>query len=136
MLHREGRALSRKKRPVCSKHQMIYRMPMANKHDPISDAFFAPLAKAEAAVTAIYFANAGISLAIWLAEWLAMPAAAYLLKVTLLGSSMVGLILAAGVRLYYWPRAHDKRLADSLSSAFAVNLTEERTTGYFNNNES
>lgn len=42
-------------------------------------------------------------------------------------------VIGIVTRLYLLPRAGDKRMQDFLSSTFGLNLTHERTEGYYNN---
>jgi hypothetical protein len=43
--------------------------------------------------------------------------------------------LGQGVRLYWTPRAEDKRRQDLLSNSFSVAITHEQTNGYYNNEQ-
>ncbi len=43
--------------------------------------------------------------------------------------------LGQGVRLYWTPRAEDKRRQDLLSNSFDVPITHEQTSGYYNNEQ-
>ena len=108
---------------------------MANRIDPISKPYFGPLETAEKVSSALYFFNGGISLVVMLLEYTEVSTTAAVFKVLFFAAALLGLILSATTRLYLWPRAQEKRLADSLSNAFAVNLSAERTEGYFNNDE-
>jgi hypothetical protein len=55
------------------------------------------------------------------------------------GAFVVGVLalffLGLGVRLYWTPRADDKRRQNLLSNSFAVALTHEQTSGYYNNDQ-
>jgi hypothetical protein len=43
--------------------------------------------------------------------------------------------LGQGVRLYWTPRAEDKRRQDLLSNSFSIAITHEQTSGYYNNEQ-
>lgn len=105
---------------------------MAAKIDPIRSRYYDPLERAEIWSDWLFYLTAAVSIAVVLidkeAHAMAYGALQTVFVVLALSSGLLGLCM----RLYWAPRAQERRIADFLSSAFRVELTSERTTSYYN----
>ena len=108
---------------------------MNNKIDPIRDKYFAPLEKAEKWSARLFYATALVSLAVPLIDSSTYRAAYTFAQVLFGALAVAGVVLGLATKLYWAPRAAEKRISDFVSAALAVNLTPERTQGYYNNSE-
>lgn len=108
----------------------------AQRLDPIREKYFGPLERAEGFGNWLFVGAVVLSILAVVVEKADFPRGYNLIQgafvLLVLGLFVVGLIS----RLYFSPRAEDKRREDFLSNALSVNLTHERTIGYYNNNES
>jgi hypothetical protein len=111
---------------------------MANnviKIDPIRDRYFRPLEIAEGWSDKLFYAAALLSFAVLLVDKAAYPTGYQIVQISFLMSVIIVFILGLGVRLYWTPRAEDQRRLDLLSNTLGVPLTHEKTTGYYNNDQ-
>jgi len=111
---------------------------MANqpqKIDPIRTRYYHPLEQAEAYSDGLFWIVAVFSISALALERARYPAIYDVVQ----GGFILGVLglffLGQGVRLYWTPRAEDKRRQDLLSNSFAVAITHEQTTGYYNNEQ-
>ncbi|MCP1290411.1 hypothetical protein NK214_09450 [Chromobacterium sp. S0633] len=110
--------------------------PQAQRLDPIREKYFGPLERTDVLGSWIFGGAAILSIIVVVVEKTSFPHGYNLIQgafvLLVLGLFVVGQVS----RLYFSPRAEDKRREDFLSNALNVNLTHERTIGYYNNNES
>lgn len=106
---------------------------MNDKSDPISAKYFKPVEKAEATSEYLFYATAIVSLVVLFIDKAAYPTTYTAAQVIFGVLAVAGLLLGLAIKLYWAPRGADKRISDFVSAAFAVNLTPERTRGYYNN---
>ncbi len=111
---------------------------MANqpsKIDPIRKRYYRPLEIAESSSDWLFLLVAALSILALAVERTTYPRLYDLVQ----GAFVVGVLalffLGLGIRLYWTPRADDKRRQDLLSNSFAVALTHEQTSGYYNNDQ-
>lgn len=103
------------------------------KRDPISDKYFKPVEKAEAASEWLFYATAIVSLVVLFIDKTDHPTIYTVVQIVFGIFAVAGFLLGLATKLYWAPRGAEKRIADFVSAAFAVNLTSERTEGYYNN---
>lgn len=111
---------------------------MANqslKVDPIRARYYRPLELAEACSDWLFWIVAVLSVSALAIERASQPKVYDLVQ----GGFVLGVLalffLGQGVRLYWTPRAEDKRRQDLLSNSFSVAITHEQTNGYYNNEQ-
>lgn len=109
---------------------------MASKIDPIRDKYYEPLERAETWSVLLFYLTAPVSIAVVLIDKGGHPTAYVVFQIVFVVLALAGGLLGLCMRLYWAPRAQEKRIADFLSSAFNVELTPERTAGYYNNSAS
>jgi hypothetical protein len=110
-------------------------MTTTARKDPIGDRYYKPLEWADRTLTVLFWISAFLSFVIVLGN-----RAAYTLLYDGMQIAFVLLVIALfigglAVRLYWFPRAEDRRRDEFLSSALDVALIYERTQGYYNNAE-
>ncbi len=107
----------------------------STKNDPIRARYYRPLELAEVCSDWLFWVAAALSISALAVERTSHPTLYDVVQgafvVAVLGLFFVGL----GVRLYWTPRAEDKRRQDLLSNSFAVAITHEQTAGYYNNEQ-
>jgi len=111
---------------------------MASQHskiDLIRKRYYRPLEIAESSSDWLFLLVAAFSILALAVERTTYPRLYDLVQ----GAFVVGVLalffLGLGIRLYWTPRADDKRRQDLLSNSFAVALTHEQTSGYYNNDQ-
>lgn len=103
--------------------------------DPIRKKYFGPLEQAHAVGNWLFVIAAMVSILAVVIEKANCPHFYNLIQ-WIFVLLVLGLFVSGQVcRLYFTPRAEDKRREEFLSNALNVNLTHERTIGYYNNNE-
>lgn len=109
-----------------------------SKIDPIRKKYYKSLEKAEVVSEILFYIVAILSLLSTLLSQVEHPKAqiivSHLLTITIL-AIIISFFLNIIIRLYLFPRAEDARRKDFLSSTFGFDLTNLRTTGYYNNEE-
>lgn len=106
---------------------------MAAKIDPIRDRYYRPLETVEDTSALLFYVTAIASIAVLLVDKTSHPTLYTTTQTAFIIFAVASALLGLAMRLYWGPRARDKRISDFVSSAFRVNLTPERTTGYYNN---
>lgn len=105
------------------------------KLDPIRARYYRPLELAEAFSDGLFWVVAILSIGALAVERSTNPKLYDLVQ----GAFVIGVLgvffLGQGIRLYWTPRAEDKRRQDLLSNSFAVAITHEQTSGYYNNEQ-
>lgn len=111
---------------------------MANqptKIDPIRTRYYQPLEVAESCLHWLFYLVAALSVSALMVERALSPKLYDFVQ----GSFVVGVLAVfftgLGIRLYWTPRAEDKRRQELLSNSFSVALTHEQTSGYYNNDQ-
>jgi len=106
-----------------------------SQKDPIRKNFFGPLEKAENASGILFVMGAILSFASILVDQEAYPVFHTIVSYLFIITIIVFFVLSITIRLYWFPRAEDARRKDFLSNTFGFDLTNQRTTGYYSNDE-
>ncbi|MFZ6814928.1 hypothetical protein ACO0K3_10710 [Undibacterium sp. Rencai35W] len=105
------------------------------RQDPIRENYYRPLEIADDFSDWAFYAGAILSIVILVVEKVTHPTLYQWLQIAFV-LIVVGFFLTGIVtRLYFFPRAEDARRSEFLSNVFGVELTYERTQGYYNNDE-
>lgn len=103
------------------------------RYDPIGDKYFSAVRIADKWASRLFFISAAFSFAVLYDGW---PSPALPILQACFAISVISLfVVGIGLRLYWLPRAEDKRRQDFLSIAFGVHLTHDETVGYYNNDQ-
>src|SRR5690554_3883673 len=108
---------------------------MTERSDPVGDKNYGPLKQAELAADILFYVSAALSLSLLLISRQSYPMAYDLLQVAFIVLVVVAGAIGFGIRQYLGPRAAEKRRQDMLSNTFSVALTHDRSTGYYNNDQ-
>lgn len=111
---------------------------MANqstKSDPIRKKYYRPLEMAESFSDWLFYFVAIISVLIFVIERARYPVIYDLMQGAFIISVLALFFIGLGIRLYWTPRAEDKRRQDFFSNSFGVALTHDLTSGYYNNEQ-
>lgn len=112
---------------------------MANqpqRNDPIREKYYKPLEIADSAGDWLFIVAAVISIIALFVEKEGHPDGYKIVQGLFAIVVIVLFVIGQVSRLYFAPRAEDRRREDLLSNCYGVDLTFDRTTGYYNNNES
>jgi hypothetical protein len=102
--------------------------------DPIRQRYYDPLELIDKVSDILFYGGAALSLVMPFLDKASHPIL-YNWGLILFGAAAVALFgLGLVVRLYLTPRAEDERRKDFLTSACGVDLAQETTVGYYNNN--
>lgn len=113
----------------------MVNLTVPTREDPIRKNYFRPLEIVELASGWLFYLGALASFAPLLIDQTAhskLYAGALAIFVLIVVSMF---ITSIATRLYFFPRAEDARRKEFLSNAFGFDLIHQRTTGYYNNNE-
>ncbi|MBC3832398.1 hypothetical protein H8K33_12815 [Undibacterium amnicola] len=105
------------------------------REDPIRENHYRPLELAEKISDGIFYVGVCLSIAVLIVDKKAHPSVSQFFQHVF---EIVGIVffgLGIFIRLYFFPRAEDARRKDFLSNVFNIELTHERTVGYYNNEE-
>lgn len=111
---------------------------MANqptKIDPIRKRYYRPLEVAESCSNWLFYFVAALSISAFAVERATYPRLYELVQGAFVAGVLALFFIGLGIRLYWTPRAEDKRRQDLLSNSFVVALTHELTSGYYNNDQ-
>lgn len=109
--------------------------PTPSRQDPIRENHYKPLERSETTATWIFYIGAVASFAPLFLEQKSSPKL-YNAAIALFALLVIcNFLISIANRLYFFPRAEDARRKEFLSNTFQFNLIHERTTGYYNNNE-
>lgn len=107
----------------------------AARSDPVGDHYYRPLVIAETWSNWLFWIAAVLSILALTVERSSSPKLYDLVQ----GAFVIGVValfvLGLAVRLYWTPRAEDKRRQSLLSNALNVAITHEQVVGYYNNKE-
>jgi hypothetical protein len=104
----------------------------SSKSDPIRTRYYVPLEHAELILDILFYLTAATSIITLLVDSTAQPTFYDVVQTTFVLLIVAVFILGLAIRLYFFPRAHEKRYQDFLSHVFEVPLSHEQTTGYYN----
>src|SRR4051812_23488041 len=103
------------------------------RRDPIGDKYFKPLEISERCSNGLFYIAAILSFAALLVEKSTHPTLYDLVQICFVLAVTGVFSLGIIIRLYWRPKAEDKRRAELISSASKVQLTVEQTEKYYNN---
>lgn len=101
--------------------------------DPIRDRYYKAVEVAERANDMMFYLGALLSFATLLVEKGAHPKVYEWTSAAFVVVTVAIFAIGLGSRLYWIPRAEDKRRQDFFTSACSVGLTHEASDGYYNN---
>lgn len=111
---------------------------MANqpqKIDPIRTRYYQPLEIAETCSGWLFWIVAALSILALAVERSSSPSLYDFVQAAFIVGVLGLFFIGQGVRLYWTPRAEDKRRQNLLSNSFSVAITHEQTSGYYNNDQ-
>lgn len=108
---------------------------MDRRIDPIRENYYDQLRAAEHWGDGLFYLSAVLSFVVLIGPIHTWPAWLAGLEMAFLVSTVAAFSVGLVVRLYFAPRAESRRREDLLSNAFDVPLTHERTSRYYNNEE-
>lgn len=103
------------------------------RHDPIRERYYDPVEKTEEVSDWLFGIGAALSLVPLLIDKSKYPAIQQWISIVFAIDVILLFAIGLVVRLYLTPRADDKRRKDFLTNATKVDLTHEKTVGYYNN---
>jgi hypothetical protein len=104
-----------------------------SKSDPIRDNYYAAVESADQASDGLFYVTAFLSLVSLFVEKATCPIAYEVVQTSFAVSVVALFVIGLVSRLYWTPRAEDKRRQDFFASACGVNLSHQKTDGYYNN---
>lgn len=105
------------------------------KIDNIGEIYYQPLAQISKYSDRLFCITATLSIGVLLIDKAANPKLYDLLQILFAIGVILGFGAGLAVRLYWAPRAEDKRRQDLLSNAFDVPLVHNQPSGYYNNDQ-
>lgn len=103
----------------------------SKKIDPIRDRYYQPLETSERVLSALFYATALLSLAAPLIDRANYPSVYDWIQIPFVVCVVALFIVSLTIRLYFSPRAQNKRYQDFLGHVFGVQLSHEQTSGYY-----
>lgn len=103
--------------------------------DTVGSKYYSPIKISERTGDILFWIISTISIIILFVDKSKYPNSVNMLKITLITLTIIFFIQGQIQRLYFFPRAEDKRRQELLSNSFGVMLTHEQTIGYYNNNQ-
>lgn len=108
---------------------------MAKRKDPIREDFYKHLELAEVVSGWIFYAGAALSLALLFIDQRNHNQIYQAATISFIIIVVLFFLLGTASRYYLFIRAEDARRADFLSYVSGVNITHQKTVGYYNNKE-
>lgn len=103
-----------------------------SRSDPIRADYYLAVERAEFATSMLFYIGAATSLAVLFVDKNTQPGMFDALSIAFALAALAMLVTSLTTRLYWVPRAEDRRQKDFLSSALGVSLLESTTDGYYN----
>jgi hypothetical protein len=103
------------------------------RSDPIGDRYFNPLVRADKASDILFFVAGILSLLALVVEQKSHPQLYSFVQIGFLVTVVALFAATLAIRLYFSPRAQQRRYSDFLSHAFGRPLSFQQTSGYYNN---
>lgn len=105
-----------------------------SRSDPIRKEYFEAVELSDKASDILFYLGAVLSILSLLIDQTKYPIFSIVILIAFGLATLLLFVIGLVSRLYLAPRAQDKRLQDFFSSACGVNLTYQKTDGYYNNN--
>lgn len=104
-----------------------------SKSDPIRKNYYAAVERSDKASDVLFYVTAILSIISLFVEKGTYPVAYEAIQTSFAVSVVALFSIGLVSRLYWTPRAEDKRRQDFFGSACGVNLSHQKTDGYYNN---
>lgn len=105
------------------------------RNDPIRDRYYRPLERAETSSDWLFWLAALLSIASLTLDRAAGPKLYDIVQGAFVLCVLVLFFVGQAIRLYWTPRAEDKRRQSLLSDSFGVDITHEKVSGYYTNDQ-
>ncbi|RWD32580.1 MAG: hypothetical protein EOS34_20885 [Mesorhizobium sp.] len=105
------------------------------KVDTVGDNYYKPLERAEAVGTGLFWVVSILSIAALFVDKATYPLAYDILQIVFIVCVLLFFFQGQIQKLYFFPRAEDKRRQELLSNSYGVALTHEETVAYYNNDQ-
>lgn len=106
-----------------------------SRSDPAGDKFHRPIHIADTWSEILFYGSAALSVLALLISRKDNGFVYDLVQIGFVLAVVVNGIIGFAMKLYFFPRAAEKRRQDLLSNSFYVNLTHDNSVGYFNNDQ-
>jgi hypothetical protein len=106
-----------------------------SKVDTVGDNYYKPLELAEAVGGWLFWIVSILSIAALFVDKDAYPLPYDILEIAFILLALLFFIQGQAQKLYFFPRAEDKRRQELRSNSYGVSLTHEETVGYYNNDQ-
>ena len=106
---------------------------LIKKIDPIRDSYNS-IELSDKIYGIIFYITAIISITLFFIDKNKYEFTYNIIQIIFLISAVILFILGTIIRLYLTPRCENKRLKDFLSNSYGLDLSHEKTFGYYNNN--
>ena len=104
-----------------------------SKSDPIRENYYVAVERVDQVADALFYVTALFSIISLFVEKGKYPLAYEVVQISFAVFVGVLFVIGLGSRLYWTPRAEDKRRQDFFASACGVSLSHQKTDGYYNN---
>ncbi|MGV2128369.1 hypothetical protein ACQZ4Q_06350 [Agrobacterium vitis] len=105
------------------------------KVDTVGEKYYKPLKRTEAVGGFLFWVVFILSIAALFVDKAAYPRLYSNLQIAFIICVLLFFIQGLTQKLYFFPRAEDKRRQELLSNSYGVTLTHEETVGYYNNDQ-
>ncbi|NWB64305.1 hypothetical protein [Pseudomonas sp. F1002] len=106
-----------------------------SRHDPIRVNYYDALERADQFADWLFYLGAVLSIGSLFVVKEEYPLLYNFVMIGFAVSVLFMFVVGLGTKLYFSPRAEDGRRQDFFGSAFGVNLSHEKTDGYYNNDQ-
>lgn len=104
-----------------------------SKSDPIRENYYAAVERVDQAADVLFYVTALFSIISLFVEKGSYPLAYEVVQISFAVFVAALFVIGLGSRLYWTPRAEDKRRQDFFASACGVSFSHQKTDGYYNN---
>lgn len=105
------------------------------RDDPVGQRDYKPLSRASALSDGAFIVTAILSITALQVDKTVYPKLYDAVQIAFVVGVVTVFVMGLAIRLYWGPRAEDKRRQDLLSNSFSVALIHDQSTGYYNNDE-
>jgi hypothetical protein len=105
------------------------------KVDTVGDNYYKPLELAETIGGWLFWIVSALSILTLFVDKVAYSLVFDILQIVFLVFALLFFVQGQAQKMYFFPRAEDKRRQELLSNSFGVSLTNEETVGYYNNDQ-
>lgn len=107
----------------------------SQRSDPVGDKYYAAVAKADKASDCLFYIAAALSITVLFIDKTTWPILMRVAMAAFVLSVISLFCLGLATRLYWTPRAEEKRRLDFFTNALNVSMTHETSVNYYNNKE-